>query len=63
MLKFHKIAVRPIVGHYNDDDELVDEEVGREASVYTLGQFADYLDMVKAEVEARNQADLEAVSD
>ena len=63
MLKFHKIAVRPVVGHYNDDDDLVDEEVGKEASVYTLAQFADYLDAIKAEVEARNRANLEAVTD
>lgn len=63
MLKFHKVIVRPVTGHYNADGDLVDEEIGGEAAVFTADQFEQYLAAVKDHVEKRNQAEAKVVAD
>lgn len=58
MIKFHKILAIPVVGHYDTDGNLVDEEVGKgQQGIYTVEQFSDYLAALRAEVDARNTAE------
>lgn len=58
MLRLNKIECRPVVGHYDEDGNLVDEEIGRHIQpIFTETQFADYLKALRAELGQRNAED------
>ena len=55
MLKLHKVVCKTWLGHYDDDGNLVNEEVSQlEHSIYTPQQFVEFWAAVQAEVEQRN---------
>jgi len=54
-LKLHKVECRAIVGHYDENGELVNEETsGIAQPIYQPSQFVEFWQQLKTEVAQRN---------